>query len=431
MSSSLSVAEKRVVAALETKGATIDYHYLGDAEDGELIPGHVHTVMLDGKQFVDNDMRLIASLPAVERVWIQNANATEKGVDVLADLQSIRQLLIERSPISEDGLASLGRLENLEHLILRGLKANGSTWFTGCRNWSRLRVLEISDCPIQDGALQGLDNCRDLSGLALVNTRVTERGLLGCRKLRNLVSVNLTGSPVGDAALDEFVAIERVCVLDLQSGKLSDRTFSRHRLVSAYLESAWFRSMTIFHGRERLDPVGGGLLIDLSQVETVPRGEVLPSDSGDLVIERLGNVGFAVRSIEEEPVQEAAEGILRAYLKREDFKANKGDYVTGIQLNNSDYSSKIVELLNEARHLDLQFLNVSGINLSDRAVNVIASLNSLRVLIAGDCQLTDSHTKSLAGIASLRELVISGNPAISGGSINYLRGRHPELTVVQ
>jgi Leucine-rich repeat (LRR) protein len=85
---------------------------------------------------------------------------------------------------------------------LRELYAGGSPFvYYGLQQLNRLKHLEVLDASHQemnDGAIEGFENCRSLKHLNVSGGKVTSNGLRLLAKLKQLEELNLGGSPLID-----------------------------------------------------------------------------------------------------------------------------------------------------------------------------------------------------------------------------------------
>lgn len=118
---------------------------------GEEAFGEVTSVQLTDTEATDNDLRYLADVPTVERVWLRNTQVTDKGLVHLHACPKLRFLLLDDIPITDDGLSRLLVLQDLDSISLSGTK-------------------------ITDAGLEHLAKLPKLKQLYLRNTAITDAG---------------------------------------------------------------------------------------------------------------------------------------------------------------------------------------------------------------------------------------------------------------
>jgi len=79
----------------------------------------------------------------------------------------------------------------------------------------RLRVLEISDCPVTDVGVAYLSRCSDLECLNLSGTRITDAGVIYLSGLSDLCRLNLSGTVISDTAIDTITRLDALQDVDI------------------------------------------------------------------------------------------------------------------------------------------------------------------------------------------------------------------------
>ena len=144
-------------------------------------------------------------------------NITDKGLQYLVDLKQLNSVLLNAGQATEIGLQYLAELPELERLHLKSSK-----------------IL------ITDDTLANLHLLPQLRHLVAANsTGVTDAGMEHVTKLKNLESLNLTGTAVGDAGVKQLsrltnlqlFALDRTAVSDSSVVHLSEMSNLHYLLV--------------------------------------------------------------------------------------------------------------------------------------------------------------------------------------------------------
>ena len=205
---------------------------------------------LGGASITDEGLRSIAPLKKVETLKLTSTRVTGEGLKVVAELPALVKLDISNcSSVDERGFAAINGSRSLVELDLRGipsgdpvlgelkdvrtlrvLKFNGCTNFTGrafseliakgglpelreihaggspfvfygllqLNRLKNLEVLDASHPDMNDGAIEGFENCRALKRVNISNGKVTSNGLKLLAKLKQMEELNIGGSPLID-----------------------------------------------------------------------------------------------------------------------------------------------------------------------------------------------------------------------------------------
>jgi hypothetical protein len=105
---------------------------------------------------------------------------------------------------------------------------------------NRLRVLEISDCPVTDAGVAYLSHCGDLECLNLSGTKITDACVASLSGLRGLCRLNLSGTAITDSAIDTITRLHALEDVDISfCNSITDRGVRRlldpPRLTSALM----------------------------------------------------------------------------------------------------------------------------------------------------------------------------------------------------
>jgi hypothetical protein len=216
--------------------------------------------------FTDADVRRVAALLAVEQV------------------EEVRTELVRRNP---------GFGGKMEHKIENGIVTefrivtDKVTDIAPIRVWDALRVLECrgtyTDNP--NGLLANLTplygmNLAGLKHLNLINTRVTDAGMVHFKDCKNLRYLNLFNTLVTDAGIVYFKECKAMTQLNLAGTKVSDASLAHFKgmpLVMLWIQNTGITDLTALQGTPlediRLTPKhitqGLGVLRDMKSLKTI------------------------------------------------------------------------------------------------------------------------------------------------------------------
>lgn len=175
----------------------------------------------DAAEVTDEQLRLIANIPIVERVGIGAADVTNDGLRSLAVLPRLVDLsLYVPQKITVEGLKHLEPLQRLEHLFLGA--ANISDFeMRPISNLAGLRYLNLSSSSISDKGLIQLVSLKKLTSLNISETKVTDDGLAALAQFPKLESLYLDRTKITDLGLQHLTKAKNMTLLSIQETKVS------------------------------------------------------------------------------------------------------------------------------------------------------------------------------------------------------------------
>jgi hypothetical protein len=120
----------------------------------------------------------------------------------------------------EATLRQVSGLRNLRELKLERIEAAGPA-VAAAAELQRLQVLEIKDCPLNDGDLQVLAGASALSYLKVENTGITSDALKVLDHFPQLVALHLPATAIDDRALPRIGALKNLRWLDLRDSRVT------------------------------------------------------------------------------------------------------------------------------------------------------------------------------------------------------------------
>jgi hypothetical protein len=149
---------------------TMGYRYKGKDKSKPVIPKWLHWLRdmigeecfgeVTGVQLLDtpatnDDLKYLAVLPSVERVWLSSTNVNDDGLPLLKVCPKLKFLALEGTPITDAGIAHLTAFRDLEYLSLSGTKCTDAG-LVHLAKLPRLTHLLLWDTAITDAGYQKL-----------------------------------------------------------------------------------------------------------------------------------------------------------------------------------------------------------------------------------------------------------------------------------
>lgn len=202
----------------------------------------------DSSENIDSALATLSDLENVTELDIGSTRFTSAGFLNLKRLEQLRVLELYSSPVTDGDLEALASLRDLSRLNLtdtkitmaglRHLSGLGSlqsliltrTRPRGCRETLRslpaLRELMLSATDIRDEDLAGLVNHPSLERIELINTRVSNRGVMILASAPRLRALRLDDTDVTDTGLAAFKSSRSLREIDLYNTAAGDSTLA-------------------------------------------------------------------------------------------------------------------------------------------------------------------------------------------------------------
>lgn len=182
------------------------------ARVGDEYSGHVILVWVDLEYLPSDDY----GRPPYDE---ENARM-DAALAQIGNLSQIRFLTINHDSRARDALlAGLERLNRLEKLELKFTKITDLRFV---RTMARLKTLDLQGSPVGDAALAHLGGLTRLRFLDLTRANITDAGLVHLRNLTGLTSLSLVDTKVTDAGLIYLNGLTRLSRLGLSHTKVTD-----------------------------------------------------------------------------------------------------------------------------------------------------------------------------------------------------------------
>ena len=129
-------------------------HWLRDMI-GEECFGEVTGVQLLDTPATNEDLKHLAVLPGVERIWLARTKVTDEGMPLLKVCPKLKFLGLDGTPITDEGIAHLTAFPDLESLSLSGTKITDAG-LEHLARLPRLKELWLRNTAITDAGYQKL-----------------------------------------------------------------------------------------------------------------------------------------------------------------------------------------------------------------------------------------------------------------------------------
>jgi hypothetical protein len=153
----------------------------------------------------EGGLKVLGQCRGLEEVSLQNSVAADGTFDALRELKDLKVLKVGGSP----NLMGMGFSKSVEKGAFKDLKelhaGNSQFVIYGVLQLGKLKgleVLDVSYADMNDGLIDGFDDCINLKKLSMVRSKVTSEGLRKLLKMRKLEELNVSGCPaVNDSAV--------------------------------------------------------------------------------------------------------------------------------------------------------------------------------------------------------------------------------------
>jgi hypothetical protein len=125
----------------------------------------------------------LIDLPNVKHVLIVSRNITDTGVCLLAKLSPVETMYLDSISLSHSGLESLSRMPRLRSLRLVRVRC-GDEDFAGLGPSESLQELDISDCSLEDAALEHIARIKPLRAAVFQGTNLSSQAIDALRMKR-------------------------------------------------------------------------------------------------------------------------------------------------------------------------------------------------------------------------------------------------------
>jgi len=199
------VADKSnpVVDRLKAAGATVALDH-----------GRIVTVVLDKTADPESLLTLVAGLPDVTQLGIQNPKMTDAGMVLVAKMSKLTVLNVASSAVGDRGMEAITALTHLQYLGLKGTKITNAA-IPSIARLTALVNLNIADTQITDAGVAPLATLVHLESVSFANDTITDAALPLLARSPSLAGLNLSGTKITDAGLASLKPLGRLTKLNV------------------------------------------------------------------------------------------------------------------------------------------------------------------------------------------------------------------------
>lgn len=188
-------------------------------------------------QFTDEALAHLPALGSLEWLEIGGGGVTPAGLAHLKHSTALRRLYLHDIDLGGDPLAWLSGLPNLEALALQRTGTDGAA----LRHLAAksLTVLNLSGNPVGDAAMEAVARIQQLEVLALADTKVTGAGIVHLEGMPRLNELNIMRCAVGDGDVESFLSMPNLRIVYAEGTPIGD--LAVYRIVQRFPMLAIFR----------------------------------------------------------------------------------------------------------------------------------------------------------------------------------------------
>ncbi|HEV3341496.1 MAG TPA: hypothetical protein VG125_14100 [Pirellulales bacterium] len=156
---------------------------------------HVVEILLSRTPDADDELRHVAALGEVRKLFLWDCQVTDRGLGHLQSLARLEHLDLDGTGVGDGGLPALAALTRLKILNLNETRVtdSGLDWLAAL---PRLETLMLERTALTDAGLAKLARVTSLRELYLNDTCITDEGLLHIGSLRGLRYVDVQRTQV-------------------------------------------------------------------------------------------------------------------------------------------------------------------------------------------------------------------------------------------
>jgi Leucine-rich repeat (LRR) protein len=181
----------------------------------------VMEVHLSTRNVTDADLKDLAGLTDMKKLYLNATKVTDAGLKDLAPLKALQKLSLASTKVTDAGLKELAPLQELRQLDLEATLVQGPG-LKDLAGLKRLEVLNLSRAKLSDAGLKEVAGLKGLTKLELSLNALTDAGLKDLAGLKGLKELNMGFTKVTNAGLKELGALPELETLSLARTKVTD-----------------------------------------------------------------------------------------------------------------------------------------------------------------------------------------------------------------
>lgn len=156
------------------------------------------------------------------KVILGSTEITDKACVMLAQLPTLIELDIEDTDITDAGLQALAASKTLATINLRDVKKVTDDGVIALTKLPRLSGLYLGHTRVSDKALEAIGNCPKIDRLGFVKDKITDDGMKYLCNLPNLIGIDLSETEVTAEGL-KHLPVDKLMVLNLQGTQIGGK----------------------------------------------------------------------------------------------------------------------------------------------------------------------------------------------------------------
>jgi hypothetical protein len=193
---------------------------------------HLESIDFGGMAIDDSQLELVACLPSLRALFLQDTEITAKGLAHLSRLKYLEVLNLSHCVVNSESVCELEKISNLRRLMLRYARVKSET--LDLARLSKLEQLDLSGCKL-DFAEKGRDDSRvarwiggslSIKELYLEHWAISEHDVRALTALPNLRLLDLCGCDISDAATSRVSGFHKLQGLGLPPWALDEHMIS-------------------------------------------------------------------------------------------------------------------------------------------------------------------------------------------------------------
>ncbi len=354
--------------------------------------------------------RIVLTGPSVEAGWLSdqekvktvtefilsNTPLGDEVFPLLAPAKDLERLVLDSQRITGAGLDKLTS-DKLRILVMSGTAASDNA-LKEVRKFAKLQDMQLDGTNVTSAVLQQFDGLKQLKNLSLAGTQVADTGFAAIGKLTSLESLNLKRTRIHGQGLSHLATLTKLKTLDLGDTQLDDSD------LSAFGKLTQLESLSLEN-----TPITGAGFGQLKGLDKLTALNLSKTRVGDSALRQFGKLPKLQRL--ELSNTRVSDGGLTHILA----SAGQLRYVDLFGTNITDAG-----LASLQGKQGLQALFLGGTQTSDVGLGYLQKLNNLQDLDLEGTQITDAGLKNLQGmkLASLK----LGKTRLTGTGLKYLAG---------
>ena len=224
-----SVKQRKAVTALKQLGGEVVY-YDDDASRlsktmsswlGRDFVYSVYSVDLSDTEITDEDLRHLADLRTITRLWLFGTKVTGSGFDQLLNLQNLEDLGLG-SQVTNEPLRHVGQLRSLTYINFGHAKMIDDEGLQYLSLLTKLERVNLWHTGMSDDGLKIVSGLPKIRTIIAGGTKISDSGTACLRRNKTLEELVVQNTMIGDETLKNVSKIPSLKELVLTSTKITD-----------------------------------------------------------------------------------------------------------------------------------------------------------------------------------------------------------------